>query len=229
VESLPVGPGPDLLVIERGQVPRLVDPSSAARIWILSPQRESGRPAGFGAEVEVLPFNQRASRWYDRLARSTLERSSPSPPSAAPAFGAPRILVVDDNNVNQLVARSMLSRMGLACDLVNNGREALDALLLRDYDCVLMDCQMPEMDGYAATRAHRAREQGRRTPILAMTAHAMAGDREKCLEAGMDDYLTKPITMEQLRSALARYLPAPGMDGLQAVVNAGESDRLRQG
>jgi signal transduction histidine kinase/ActR/RegA family two-component response regulator len=229
VESLPVGPGPDLLVIERGQVPRLVDPSSAARIWILSPQRESGRPAGFGAEVEVLPFNQRASRWYDRLARSTLERSSPSPPSAAPAVGAPRILVVDDNNVNQLVARSMLSRMGLACDLVNNGREALDALLLRDYDCVLMDCQMPEMDGYAATRAHRAREQGRRTPILAMTAHAMAGDREKCLEAGMDDYLTKPITMEQLRSALARYLPAPGMDGLQAVVNAGESDRLRQG
>jgi signal transduction histidine kinase/CheY-like chemotaxis protein len=119
------------------------------------------------------------------------------------------VLLVEDNKVNQMVASRMLTGMGLTVDLAENGEKALAALARNRYDLVLMDCQMPVLDGYEATRAFRSQEpQGaKRLPIIAMTAHAMEGDRRKCLEAGMDDYLAKPVKKELLRKLLGQWLP----------------------
>jgi CheY-like chemotaxis protein/HPt (histidine-containing phosphotransfer) domain-containing protein len=101
----------------------------------------------------------------------------------------------------------MLYKLGYNYDIANNGLEAVAAVRARTYDAVLMDCQMPEMDGYQATTAIRGHEgDGRRTPIIAMTAHAMAGDREACLAVGMDDYLTKPVRMESIQGVLDRWV-----------------------
>jgi CheY-like chemotaxis protein len=118
-----------------------------------------------------------------------------------------RVLVVEDNIVNQKVAVHMLEKLGCRVDVVANGREALDTLIQCPYDLVFMDCQRPEMDGYAATVAVREREQqtGSRIPIIAMTANAMPGDRETCLEAGMDDYVSKPVQAAELLAMLQKW------------------------
>jgi len=126
---------------------------------------------------------------------------------AAPYAGTGlRVLVAEDNVVNQKVAARMLERLGLRVDVAANGREAIAMLEILPYDLVLMDCHMPEMDGYAATGEIR-RRGGRRVPIIAMTAEAMEGSREGCLQAGMDDYVRKPVTMKELGEALQRWLP----------------------
>ncbi len=121
-----------------------------------------------------------------------------------------RILLAEDNIVNQKIALRILEKkLGLHVDVVNNGEEALESLKRLDYDLVLMDCQMPEMDGYEATRAIRdlnSTVRNHKISIVAMTAHAMKGDREKCLEAGMDDYVTKPINMKKLADAIERNI-----------------------
>jgi signal transduction histidine kinase/DNA-binding response OmpR family regulator len=123
-------------------------------------------------------------------------------------FGVrPRVLVAEDNPVNQRVAVRMLERLGLGADVASDGREAVQSYSRQPYAAILMDCQMPELDGFEATAQIRAREGvGRRTPIVAMTASAMRGDRERCLEAGMDDYISKPITIESLYAVLDRWL-----------------------
>jgi CheY-like chemotaxis protein len=116
-----------------------------------------------------------------------------------------RALIVEDNPVNQKVAQRMLETLGCQCDSVGNGYEALEALARSFYDFVLMDVQMPVMDGISATREIRRREgNGPRIAISAMTAHAMQGDRERCLTAGMDDYIAKPVSRDAFRQALAR-------------------------
>jgi CheY-like chemotaxis protein len=114
-----------------------------------------------------------------------------------------RVLLVEDNEINRQVAKEILTGAGLEVFLANDGQEAVDAVGKEHYDAVLMDIQMPVMDGYLATEAIRSDPRCKDLPIIAMTAHAMAGDREKCLAAGMNDHVTKPIDPEQLFSTFA--------------------------
>lgn len=126
-----------------------------------------------------------------------------------PPLEGKRVLVVEDNPVNQLVCQAMLARFGLVVEIANNGIEGLQALDRNRFDLVLMDCQMPQMDGYETTRQIRANEQKQgldRLPVIALTAHALSGDREKCLEAGMDDFLGKPFQVSDLEMMLERWL-----------------------
>jgi CheY-like chemotaxis protein len=117
------------------------------------------------------------------------------------------ILLVEDNQVNQLVASALLKKMGHRVDHAENGQRGLEALRARAYDLVLMDCQMPVMDGYEATRAIRENPQWQSLPVIAVTANVMQGDREDCLASGMNDYITKPYTRDQLRRVIARWAP----------------------
>ena len=132
-------------------------------------------------------------------------------PQPAGAQAATCLLLVEDNPVNLAVGEKLLSVLGYTCDIAVNGQIALEKMATGRYDLVLMDCQMPVQDGYSATREWRDREvlQGAtvRLPIVAMTANAMAGDRQRCLDAGMDDYLSKPVSREQLENCLQRWLP----------------------
>ena len=157
---------------------------------------------------------------------------APSAPAVddARSHGArkPRVLLVEDNPVNLMVGQRLLSVLGITCDTASNGEAALLQISASRYDIVLMDCQMPVMDGYTATRRWREHEaaerSARRLPIIAMTANAMAGDRQKCLDAGMDDYLAKPVTRSELERCIYRWwdpgaLPASG----EAALPAGET------
>ena len=148
---------------------------------------------------------------------SSSRRIESSEPQDRPAdrkpFTSSRILLVEDNPVNQALSTAMLAYFGCYADLAENGLEALEKLNTERYDLILMDCQMPEMDGYDATAAIRKEEaayremgEDRHIPIVALTAHAMEGDREICLRAGMDDYLSKPFKIEELHSILFRWL-----------------------
>ncbi len=189
-------------------------------------ESEQGRPANIEAHL-TKPVRQ--SRLYDAIATTaTPAGEHQTQPEGSEAGVAPvsrhglamaqtnrherltrgHVLVAEDNHVNQKVAVKMLERLGYRADVVANGLEALEALLRIPYAAVLMDVQMPEMDGYEATQEIRRREEGqdRRTPIVAMTANAMRGDREKSLAAGMDDYVPKPVKPEELEAVLGRWI-----------------------
>ena len=141
-------------------------------------------------------------------------------PLAAAHLMRARVLLAEDNIVNQKLAVRMLEKLGCRVDVAADGQEAINMLAMLPYDLVLMDCEMPELDSTAATREIRRREgPSRHTPIIAMTAHAMAGHREKCLGAGMDDYISKPVHMVNLEEARRRWL-LPGSPG--AVPPAGQ-------
>jgi len=140
---------------------------------------------------------------------------TPEPPPPRPEPTAPqltgRVLLAEDNLVNQKVACGMLRKLGLSVEVADNGAAALDRIAAAPYDLVLMDVQMPVMDGFAATRALRERERqagGPRLPVIAMTANAMSGDRDLCLEAGMDDYLSKPVRLAELHRVLDQWVRA---------------------
>ena len=146
----------------------------------------------------------------DAKGREILPRARPAGPEAAPApVGPLRVLLAEDNPVNQRLGVLVLEKQGHAVRVVGNGREALAALEEQEFDLVLMDVQMPEMDGLEAVATLRRREEGagRHVPVIALTAYAMKGDRERCLAAGMDDYLSKPIQVDQLRRTIAALLP----------------------
>jgi CheY-like chemotaxis protein len=163
-------------------------------------------------EFLVKPVRQKV---LQRVLRSALDSVPARTPAAEvqPAVDTLRlrtdlrVLLVDDNAVNRKVAARMLQRKGIVPVQARNGREAVEAWLEGSFDAVLMDVQMPEMDGYEATAAIRRHEaaRGSHTAIIAMTAHAMTGDRARCLESGMDDYVSKPIRAESLYEALARW------------------------
>jgi CheY-like chemotaxis protein len=155
------------------------------------------------------------------------ERAAQEPVPAAPAAAAAHVLVAEDNAINRLVIEGMLAARGISVDIAENGREALELLSRGAYAAVFMDCQMPELDGYQATRRLReieAAQPGRpRTPIVALTANAMEGDRERCLAAGMDDYLAKPLRPDELDRVVAEWItageaPAPAEAGAQAAI-----------
>jgi len=213
----------DLPGLNAGQTARLVAEAQLNQTALIemSPLGRSGDtkrhlPSGFAGSVPKPVFERQL---FEALASAVCR----NPGSGAPLEDASveksnlvrrdsaRILVVEDNSTNQEVALAMLGKLGYVADAVNSGAGALQALQCADYDAVLMDCEMPEMDGYEATRRIR-QPGGSRNPqvtIIALTADAMAGTRERCLEAGMSDYLTKPLEAGQLGVVLAKWLAQP--------------------
>lgn len=151
--------------------------------------------------------------WFELpLVEAARTKTAAEAPLAGVSAGAGvRVLIAEDNTINQKVARRFLEKLGCTVEIVENGEEALARVQACAYDAVFMDCQMPKMDGYEATRRIRELPEFVRLPIIAMTAHAMRGDREKCLEAGMSDYVSKPLQPEALAAALAR-VRAPQSD-----------------
>ncbi len=138
--------------------------------------------------------------------------------ASAPVEHRPRVLVVEDNPVSQRVASRNLEKLDYRVDVAANGLEALDAVDRQSYALVLMDCQMPEMDGFVATEEIRRREAGgAHLPIIALTAGAMIEDEERALAAGMDDYLAKPLMVEDLAAAVQRWVPLPDPDPADTV------------
>lgn len=171
-----------------------------ARLVRLQPLGQDGTPDGFiltkpVRRAELIQYLEPAEAPAATVALET----TPSPQA--------HLLLVEDNLINQTIALEMLQELGYQVDLAENGLEAVELSAGHEYAVIIMDCEMPEMDGYQATRAIRARESGqRRTPIVAMTAYAMQGDRERCLEAGMDDYVTKPFDMDRVAEVIRRWV-----------------------
>ena len=176
--------------------------------------------------IAVLIKPVRQSQLFDAVAdvfHASPPRQNSSPPSVdadLPQFPGRRVLLVEDNRVNQHVALKMLRRFGIVALLAEDGAQALYELQKARFDLVLMDCQIPEMDGYEVTRKLRQMEQALgllRTPVLALTANAIAGDKEKSFAAGMDDHLTKPLALADLAVALPRWMPA--YDGIRLLAD----------
>jgi signal transduction histidine kinase/CheY-like chemotaxis protein len=200
------------------------DPTTrATRLLILSPERLAADPvqrreAGVAYQL-IKPA--RAGDLFACLATRPRGATAPAPqfvpppplPSASGRGRPRRVLLAEDNPVNIEVAKAMLESLGLDAHCAKNGDEALKAVRAGDYDAVLMDCQMPVMDGFAATAAirHEESEAGRARvlPIIAITANALQGDREACLAAGMDDYLSKPFTQQELAAVIGRWVALP--------------------
>ena len=191
------------------------DPALASLRIVLVTSLHSQDELARAREAGISAYLSKPVRRHELYRALAQAASGTSAPEAAPAeAGAAlqlncRVLMAEDNGVNQFVARNMLKSLGCEFDIVPNGADALAAAQRGGYDLLLMDCQMPVMDGYEATRRIRQWEQGHgtRLPIVALTANALVGDADLCREAGMDDHLAKPYTRQQLGALMARWLP----------------------
>ncbi|MGV3524346.1 MAG: PAS domain-containing protein [Candidatus Sericytochromatia bacterium] len=166
---------------------------------------------GLSSQLRWVPKPARPLELLQALQDLSTSSTEVLPPAPAPPVGPARILVVEDNPINQLLAETVLLKLGYAVSTAAHGGLALEALNREAFDLILMDCQMPEMDGYTATRLIRQGEGGQghvRIPIVALTAHGQEEDRDKCMLAGMDDYMLKPFTGSQLDAMILRWLPA---------------------
>jgi CheY-like chemotaxis protein len=193
------------------------DPDLArVRLVLLTSWSSQESSVSFDGMATCLPKPIRQAQLYNTLV--TVLGTATVPPLPQPLRHADqraqqtplhaRVLVVEDNVTNQKVAARILEKLGYRVDVVANGLEAVETSGCIAYDCIFMDCQMPEMDGYEATRAIRQRDAqtGSHTLIIAMTANAMQGDRERCLKAGMDAYISKPVQPEVLATILQQWL-----------------------
>jgi len=200
-------PAPEELLMSATLLQRQ-SPDADLRAALLGTIDTAPQPTVGEFAVET-PLGESPGQSLDGLAAVPAAAASTPPPPAEPEPARPmRVLLVEDNPVNLMVGQRLLSVLGTHCDSATNGEAALLRMSASRYDLVLMDCQMPVMDGYTATRRwreHEAATGGRRLPIVAMTANAMAGDRQKCLDAGMDDYLAKPVTRGELERCLFHW------------------------
>jgi len=218
----------DGLALARGM--RLDPDLQAVRLVLLSPMAQGTGDARVFEDVDArLTKPVRDSKLLECL--RSLRAGQPEPRAPLPGASAtirdesaviegrpsvtPRVLLVEDNEVNQRVATRILQKLGCSVDVATDGQEALDAIACTTYSMVFMDCQMPRMDGYEAVRRIRNLERGcdKHLPVIALTANAMPGDEERCLEAGMDDYLSKPIRVQPLEELLRRWLAERSTSG----------------
>lgn len=188
---------------------------SVRALLLTSIHLRAGDPRAAGAGVSISIYKPiRPKQLLEDLCQSFDRRpislrKAPASLAFDPAFASRlplRLLMADDNRVNQKVGSSFLEKLGYWAEMVGNGLEVLQALERQPYDIIFLDVQMPEMDGYEAARQLRRRWPNAERPrIIAMTGNAMLGDGERCLEAGMDDYIAKPVRIEELRAALERW------------------------
>ena len=219
----------DVVVLD-GQMPGMDGFELAAAIWdepalrgvrlvmlaSTGDHRARAREVGIPTYLTKPVRRERLLEAVGDASRRDDEQPEPAATAATAPGSAVRVLIAEDNPVNQLVIQTMLTKRGFAVDTAADGVEALARLATGSYAAVFMDCQMPNLDGYTTTARIREREgAGQRLPVIAMTAHAMKGDRERCLEAGMDDYLSKPLRPDALDQVLERWLgTAPAIESL---------------
>lgn len=180
------------------------------KIIVLSSSPLERKPFDGAGVSAFLTKPVRQSELHNRIVEALLDVPAAAPEPASEPIAKLRgavVLVAEDNEINLTLARALLHRRGLKTEVARDGMQAVEMARAQRYAAILMDCQMPVIDGYEATRRIRATENGRRVPIIAMTAHSMAGDRERCLAAGMDDYMPKPIRNEHLDDVIQRWLP----------------------
>ena len=187
-------------------------PGTALNLVLITPPgrpHQLSLPSGTAAHWLTRPFGLRDLQAAVSRGCQPSGAEVAAPPEPAPATGSRgRVLLVEDHPINQKVAAGLLNKLRFEFQIASSGQEALITLSRQSFDAILMDCQMPGMDGFEATRLIRAVEEetGRRTPIIALTANTMPGDRDACLEAGMDDYLPKPIRVAELEAVLERWV-----------------------